>query len=133
MLKNYFKTAWRNLVRGKSFSVINITGLAAGMAGAILILLWLNNEISFDKFHTNKDNLYEVYGLTSNTDGHPKTIPVVSQPLGPALQQNYPEVKAITRVKGVGDFLFTANNKSFTNVAASFVDPSFYKCLIFHW
>ena len=125
MIKNYFKTAWRNLIRGKSFSVINITGLAAGMAGAILILLWIGNEISFDKFHTNKDNLYEVYGLAGNTDGKATAIPVVSQPLGPALKQSYPEVEATSRVKDVSNFLFTVNNKSFTNVAASFVDPSF--------
>ena len=131
MIKNYFKTAWRNLIRGKSFSVINISGLAAGMAGAILILLWLQNEISFDKFHTNKDNLYEVYGMTGNTDGHAKAIPVVSQPLGPALKQNYPEVEAATRVKDVNSFLFTINNKSFTNVAASFVDPSFLQMFDF--
>ncbi len=57
MFKNYFKTAWRSLIAGKSFSVINIAGLAIGMAGAILILLWLQNEISFDKFHANKNNL----------------------------------------------------------------------------
>ena len=76
MIKNYLKTAWRSLTRGKSFSVINISGLAIGMAGAVLILLWLQNEISFDKFHTNKDRLFEVYGLTNNTDGHPSAIPV---------------------------------------------------------
>ncbi|MGC4101691.1 ABC transporter permease [Ferruginibacter sp.] len=131
MLKNYFKTAWRSLVRGKSFSFINIAGLAAGMAGAILILLWLQHEISFDKFHSKKDDLYEVYGLTSNTDGHPFAIPVVSQPLAPALKQNYPEVAAATRVKDLGHFLFTADNKSFTNVAASIVDPSFLQMFDF--
>jgi len=131
MIKNYFKIAWRNLIRGKSFSLINITGLAAGMAGAILILLWLANEISFDNFHSNKDNLYEVYGLTANTDGHPNAIPVVSQPLGPALKQNYPEVEAATRVKDINSFLFSVNNKSFTGVAASFVDPSFLQMFSF--
>src|SRR5450432_3852726 len=110
MLKNYFESAWRNLVRGKGFSVINILGLSIGMAGAILILLWLQNEISFDKFHANKDNIFEVYGLTNNTDGHPSAIPVVSQPLGPALKRNYPEVEAATRVEDINNFLFTASN-----------------------
>ena len=131
MIKNYFKTAWRSLLKGKSFSVINIAGLAIGMAGAILILLWLQNEISFDKFHANKYNLYEVYGLTSNTDGHQNAIPVVSQPLGPALKQNYPEVEAATRVKDISSFLFTANNKSFTGIQGSFVDPSFLQMFSF--
>ncbi|MES1217170.1 MAG: ABC transporter permease [Bacteroidota bacterium] len=131
MLKNYFKTAWRNLTRGKSFSFINISGLAIGMAGAVLILLWLQNEISFDKFHTNKDNLFEVYGLTSNTDGHPSAIPVVSQPLGPSIKQNFPEVEAATRVKDWYGFLITANNKSFTDITGSFVDPSFLQMFSF--
>lgn len=131
MFRNYFKTAWRNLIRGKTFSVINIAGLSIGMAGAILILLWLQNEISFDKFHVNKHNLYEVYGLTSNTDGHPSAIPVVSQPLGPALKQTYPEVEAAARMKDINSFLLTANNKSFTKIAGSFVDPSFLQMFSF--
>ena len=131
MFKNYFKTAWRSLVRGKSFSFINIAGLAIGMAGAILILLWLQNEISFDKFHANKDNLYQVYGLGSNVDGHQQQISVVSQPIGPFLKQNYPEVEATTRVKDVNSFLFTANNKSFTGIEGDFVDASFLQMFSF--
>src|SRR5215216_6480069 len=100
MFKNYFKTAWRNLAHGKSFSIINISGLAVGMAGAILILLWLQNEISFDKFHENKDRLYEVYGLTT-MEGKLSTINQTEQPLAPALKQNFPEVEATTRLAGV--------------------------------
>jgi putative ABC transport system permease protein len=131
MLKSYFKTAWRNLVLGKSFSIINILGLSIGMAGAILILLWLQNEISFDKFHINKDRLYEVYGLTDIPNVKPFAIPQTSQPLGPALKQNYPEVEAETRVKDISSFLFTANNKSFTGIKGSFVDPSFLQMFSF--
>ena len=118
-------------MRGKSFSFINITGLAIGMAGAILILLWLRNEISFDKFHTNKDYLYQLYGLGSNVDGHQQEISVVSQPIGPFLKQNYPEVEATARVDDVNSFLFTANNKSFTNIEGDFVDPSFLQMFSF--
>ncbi|MGC4038443.1 MAG: ABC transporter permease [Chitinophagaceae bacterium] len=125
MFRSYFKTAWRNLTRGRSFSFINITGLATGMAGAVLILLWLQNEISFDKFHANKDNLYQVYGLSDNTDGHAVSIDVTSQPLGPALIQEYPEVKLAARVQPVHSFLFTAGNKRFTNIKGEFTDASF--------
>jgi len=130
MFKNYFKTAWRSLLRGKGFSFINIAGLAIGMAGAILILLWLQNEISFDKFHTNKDNLYQVYGL-GEANGKFVAINVTSQPLGPALKQNYPEVAAETRVLDVNSFLFTANNKSFTNINGDFADASFLQMFSF--
>jgi ABC-type antimicrobial peptide transport system permease subunit len=131
MFKNYFKTAWRSLIAGKSFFVINILGLAIGMAGTILILLWLQNEISFDKFHANKNNLYEVYGLSNNTNGHPYAINQTSQPLGPALKQNYVEVENITRVTDRNGFLLTANNKGFTGIQGSFVDPSFLQMFSF--
>ncbi|HEX5153776.1 MAG TPA: ABC transporter permease [Parafilimonas sp.] len=131
MFKNYFKTAWRNLINQKGLSFINITGLAIGMAGAILILLWLQNEISFDKFHENKENLYQLYGLGSNVDGHQQEISVVSQPIGPFLKQNYPEVEATARVKNVNSFLLTANNKSFTRIKGDFVDPSFLQMFTF--
>ncbi|MEO8854838.1 MAG: ABC transporter permease [Ginsengibacter sp.] len=131
MLKNYFKSAWRSLLRGKSFSVINIAGLSIGMAGAILILLWLQNEVSFDKFHTNKDNLYQVYGLASDVDGKAVAINVTSQPMAPALKQDYPEVKAATRLADVSSFLFTANNKSFTNIKGDFADASFLQMFSF--
>src|SRR5688572_28411916 len=113
MIKNYFKTAWRNLTRGKSFSIINISGLAVGMAGAILILLWLQNEISFDKFHKNKDRLYEVYGLTT-MEGKLSTINQTEQPLAPALKEDFPDVEAASRFGDVNSFLFTAGDKRLT-------------------
>ena len=61
MVKNFFKVAFRNLLGNKAFSAINIAGLVVGMASAMLILLWISNEISFDKFHKNKDYLYEAW------------------------------------------------------------------------
>ena len=61
MIKNYFKTAWRNLVRNKAFSAINISGLALGMTCSLLILLWVQDERSVDGFHANSKELYQVY------------------------------------------------------------------------
>ncbi|MEP7144036.1 MAG: ABC transporter permease [Ferruginibacter sp.] len=61
MLKNYFKIAWRNLVRNKAFSAINILGLALGMACSLLIILWIQDERSVDGFHANGKQLYQVY------------------------------------------------------------------------
>ncbi len=58
MLKNYFKTAWRNLVKNKFYSAINIAGLTAGLAVGILILLWVQDELSFDMFHKQAKNIY---------------------------------------------------------------------------
>lgn len=61
MLKNYFKIALRNLIRHKVFSSINILGLAIGMASAMLILLWIQNEVSFDQFPEKKDRIYNAW------------------------------------------------------------------------
>ena len=60
MLKNYLKVAWRNLFRNKFFSIINISGLALGMACSILIILWVQNELSIDGYHKNGKNLYAI-------------------------------------------------------------------------
>src|SRR5688572_9049371 len=122
MLKIHLKIAWRNLVRGKSFSIINISGLAVGMAGAILIMLWLQHEISFDKFHKNKNRLHEVYGLTT-LEGKLATINQTEQPLAPALKESYPEVEASSRLGHVNSFLFTAGDKRLTGIEGGFVDP----------
>jgi len=60
MIKNYFKIAWRNLIRNKGFSITNILGLTIGMTCTIFIFLWVKDEISFDKFHKEHDNIYQV-------------------------------------------------------------------------
>ena len=61
MLKNFFKIAFRNLWKNKAFSVINITGLAIGMASAMLLLMWIYDEVSYDQFHEKKDRIYEAW------------------------------------------------------------------------
>jgi hypothetical protein len=61
MIKNFFIIAYRNLKRNRIFSVINILGLATGMASAMLIFLWINDEMSFDRFHAKEDRLFQAY------------------------------------------------------------------------
>src|ERR1043165_2807816 len=97
MFKNYFKVAFRNLRRSKGFSIINISGLAIGMASAILILLWIQNEMSFDKFHKAQDRLFMAWnrGPIDNKLECWSTTPKV---LGPTLKSDYPEVEKETRV-----------------------------------
>jgi putative ABC transport system permease protein len=60
MFKNYFKIAWRNLWKNKFYSLVNITGLAIGLSVGIMILLWVQDEFSYDSFHTNADNIYKI-------------------------------------------------------------------------
>ena len=88
MLKNYFRIAWRNLVKNKLHSFINITGLAAGMAVAIIIGLWIWNELSFDRYHRNYDSIAQVMLNTSN-NGVIQTKDGLPIPLGDELKNNF--------------------------------------------
>ncbi len=92
MFKNYFKTAWRNLVKNKVHSFINIAGLSVGMACSLLILLWVQNELSVDAFHKNGERLYKVYAreyYNHNIDGNYDT----PGPLADELKKVIPEVE----------------------------------------
>ncbi|PUZ27164.1 ABC-type antimicrobial peptide transport system, permease component [Chitinophaga costaii] len=96
MMHNFFKVVFRNLLRNKGFSIINITGLAIGMAAAILILLWVQNERSYDAFHQNKDRIYEVWNRVS-MGGEISCWNSVPAPLAPALVKDLPEVARVVR------------------------------------
>src|SRR5215469_11912422 len=97
MLKNFFTVAWRNLFRGKGFSFINISGLAVGMASALLILLWVQNEWSYDGFYTHSDRLYQLWRNGKDNLGI-VSFNIVPQVVAPAMKQAYPEVERASRV-----------------------------------
>ena len=110
MFKNFFKIAVRNLWRKKGFSLINITGLAIGMAAAILILLWIQNEISYDQFHTNKERIYEVWNRVP-IDGKLSCWNRVSALTARALEKDLPEVEHAVRVVNKNNILFSIGDK----------------------
>ena len=123
MLKNYFLVAWRNLIRKKSFSILNITGLAIGMAAAILILLWLQYEISFDQSYPHKDRIYEAWNHAVRNDkiqcwnNTPKVMAA-------AVQQDYPEVERVVRTNYPYPVLFSVGEKRLT-ARGQMVDSGF--------
>src|SRR5688572_24947899 len=98
MIKNYFKIAWRNLLKYKVFSLINIFGLATGLACSLLIFLFVKGELSYDQYHKNADRVYRVVKDFINDDG--SRIPDATSPpaLAPAMQREIPEVEAVTRI-----------------------------------
>ncbi len=89
MFKNYFKIAWRNLLKSKFYSVINILGLAAGMTVTILIALWIWDELTYDKYHANHEQLAQVMTNFIDNDGKFSTGNAVCMPIGDELRRKY--------------------------------------------
>ena len=97
MLKNNFKIAWRNLLNNKVFSAINIFGLAVGLACCILMFLFIQHELSYDKFHVNSKNLYRVTSVAEGAIG--KTdLAVTPSAWVPLMKKDYPEIKNYVRL-----------------------------------
>src|SRR6185436_5520442 len=97
MLKNYFKTAWRSLWKNKTYSFLNIFGLAIGIACAGLIFLWVNDEITFDNVNTKKDRLYAVK-VNYEYGGNLFTMGSTPRPMASALKQEIPGIANTCRV-----------------------------------
>lgn len=125
MFKNYLKTAIRNLGRHKGYSFINIVGLASGMACCILILLWVQDELSYDRYHKNADRLYRVVvkGRMSNREINFSTSPA---PLAKALMDEFPEVLQATRFLRSRNVLVGHQEKQFNEGFMIYTDPNFF-------
>ncbi len=95
MFRNYLKIAFRNLIRHKGFSFLNITGLAIGMVCTILILFWVQHELSYDRYHKNGNNVYRI--LQHIQYAEVVTWAINQGPLGPALKEEIPEIKEQAR------------------------------------
>src|SRR4051812_25050789 len=124
MFKNYFKTAWRNIVKSKTYSIINIVGLAVGLASFIIILLYLNYELSYDKWDSS---LQKVYKISVRTDED--ILVTTPAPLGSLLKQNLPQIEATTTIQPAGDFeiLLSVGDKKIYQAGSIEADSSFFK------
>jgi hypothetical protein len=99
MFRNYLLTAYRNLVRNKSYTVINIIGLAVGIAACLLIFIVISFETSFDNFHKKRDRIYSVVTvfLPLNENSYNSNAPF---PLAEALRRHYPQLEKVTPIWG---------------------------------
>lgn len=129
MLKNFFKVAFRNLLRNKGFSAINIIGLAVGMASAILIFLWIQNEMSYDQFHEKKDRIYEAWNR-ARFDGKLMCWNTTPKILARTLERDLPEVERAVRVNWGSNFLFSIGDKRITK-QGNMVDTGFLQMFSF--
>jgi len=125
MIRNFFKVAYRNLLRNKGFSFINITGLAVGMASAILILLWIQNEMSYDQYHEKKDRIYEAWNR-ARFDEKLMCWNTTPKILARTMEHDMPEVERAVRVHWDNDFLLTVGEKKIMK-NGNMVDTGFFQ------
>jgi putative ABC transport system permease protein len=126
MFINYLKTAFRNMIRQKGHSFINITGLAIGLASCLLVTLWILDELSCDKFHKDARHIYHVlaHGTVKNNPSTPYT-------LAPALEEEVPGIVYATRYEGMLEVLLSYKDKNFYEDNLRAVDPSFLNIFTF--
>jgi putative ABC transport system permease protein len=126
MLKNYLKIAFRNIMRHKAYSIINISGLAIGMASSILILLWVQNELSYDRFHKNAD---QIYRITVNASGFNAAVNPAGMPSG--LQAEIPQIKNTVRLSHISSNLFEVGDHKFEEKRVFYADSTFLEVFSF--
>jgi len=126
MIKNYLKTAFRNILRNKLFTFLNILGLSLGMGTAILIFFWVNDEMSYDKHFENHENIYRVVAdyQMNGVDYHIATSPPT---MAAALLNDYPEVLNVCRFRDVGSMLITIDDKKYEEYNTIYADSTFFE------
>lgn len=113
MIQNYLLTAIRNIARNKLFSTLNILGLAFGMGSALIIFLWVNDELNVNRFHTKINRLYRVMENQTYTDGRLYTFSSTPGPMAPYIKEKFPEIEKATRWSWQVTNLFQAEGKAF--------------------
>ncbi|MCK5145691.1 ABC transporter permease [bacterium] len=130
MLVNYLKIAIRSIKRQKGYAFINITGLAIGMACCILILAFVVDELSYDRFHKKAEQIHRIV-TSGHIGGRTIGLPMVPAGVGETLVQDFPEVLASVRLRPTGKQLLTYNDKSHHEYGLIYTDPAFLEIFSF--
>ena len=132
MFKNYFKTAWRNLVKNRIFSFINIAGLGLSLTAVWFIALFISQELSYDRYNKNADRIYR---LASHGRWQEDKFDVTgtSAPTAAALKNDFPEVEQTARIDAEGGGIISYKDKRLKDDAVFFTDPSFFKIFTYRF
>ena len=125
MINNFSKVAFRNLSRNKTFSAINILGLAIGIATCLIIMLFVNNELGYDRYNQKASRMVRVY-FQGNVQGEKMKESNVMPPVAQTLKKDFPEVQEATRLRDFGTPKLVYGNKTFREDALAFVDSNFF-------
>ncbi len=130
MIRNYVKIAFRNLLKYKGYTFINVFGLALGLVTCLFILQFVQDERSYDQFHDHADRIHQV-GMRGVIGGQFMEIANSATPMGPTVAREYPEVEQYTRVKSMGRVLFARENTQFYEEAVFWADSTFFSVFSF--
>jgi putative ABC transport system permease protein len=140
MLQNYLKITYRNLLKNKSYTFINIAGLAVGIACCMLIAFYVKDELSYDRYHKNGDNIYRLLQTIQYSDKAEDMVSLppadfqlgTNLPAGPALASDFPEIKTFVRFsQPLGKALFQYGEKSYIENNVVFIDSTVFE--VFEW
>ncbi len=133
MLKNYIKIAWRNFLRNRSFSLINITGLAIALVVFLFILLFIQHELSYDQYHPKADSIYRITKHFEKDDFKSKNL-ATANVLGPSIKEDISGIKDFTRInKSVGSALVQKENEKYFEDGLIFADQSIFDLFYFEF
>ena len=131
MFKNYLLISWRNLKRNRAFSLLNIGGLALGLAACTAIVLFLNHEYSFDRQHSNGKRIYRLNELQRLDGMEPQIVPLSMYPMGPAMQKDYPQIENFVRIDPQQQITVRAGKKLITVPQVLACDSGFFSVFDF--
>lgn len=131
MLKNYIKIAFRNLFKNKTYSSINIFGLAVGICCCVLIGLYVNNEWSYDEFHSKADSIYRVWYEETTSDQRILTNTATPVKLGPTIRENIPEAEHVTYLYNFNNLVTTVQQPEAQSESFLVVNDDFFQIFDF--
>ncbi|MEO9869845.1 ABC transporter permease [Ekhidna sp.] len=139
MIKNYYKVSMRSILRNKTFSFLNISGLSVGIASCILILIYVNNELSYDTYNSNYENTYRVIHYYGEQGAEPNfsSLPTNeyqvwgNAPAAPSMQSFFPEVHQVFRFTSDSPWLISYNGITFSETGILFADSTAFD--VFDW
>jgi putative ABC transport system permease protein len=129
MLKNFIKTAWRNILRNKAFSLINISGLSLGLACVMLIILYVKDEVSFDRFNTKADRTYRIVSQAAGPDGEEHKSGITGGIHADVFKSEIPEIESFCRITGASGLV--KKGAGVMSERGLFADNSFFSVFTF--
>ena len=133
MIKNYFKIAWRNLIRQKGYTIINLLGLAIGLTSCLLISYYVIDELSYDKYHKKGDRIYRI--VTNYTSPSGDRVPFALGPyrMKKAFESHFTQVEEFVRITDYYEMRVQHEERIFQENRVSMVDPNFFEVFTLNW